>query len=267
MIRALIDATVAVLLAPDCAACREPLSRPTLSAVCEACWGAIRPLTPPLCGICGDPILSRAGPPRCARCERRPTAISCGRAVGDYAGVLRTLLHALKYDGRRSLAPRLSALMRIHGHVVLTGADLVIPVPLHWRRRWRRGFNQAAELAAGLGVPVVHALRRRRHTRTQTELPAVERQANVRDAFEVRQPRRIANACVVVVDDVTTTGATLEACASALVRAGVGEVRALTVARVATRLPDERRPAHRPSAGPQRRAASADRSPAPDNCP
>jgi ComF family protein len=245
MIRGLVDGLVAVVIAPTCAACGEPLDTPTQSPVCRRCWASIRLLTPPFCQVCGDPVLSRASPAsgaeRCARCRQRPTHIARGRAIGEYDGTLRAILHALKYDGRKSLARPLSALMRIHCNDVLGGADMVVPVPLHWRRQWRRGFNQAAELAAGLGLPMVRALRRRRHTRSQADLPAGERQANVRDAFKVARRRSLVGACVVVVDDVSTTGATLEACARALTEAGVREVRAVTAARVVTRFPDERR--------------------------
>jgi predicted amidophosphoribosyltransferase len=109
-------------------------------------------------------------------------------------------------------------------------------VPLHRARRRERGFNQAHDLACQLGLPVVHALRRVRPTAPQVSLAAARRHQNVRGAF---QPRRdvkgLAGLIVVLVDDVSTTGATLEACARALDEAGVGEVRALTAARVVTR--------------------------------
>ena len=262
----LVDAIISVVIAPVCAACQRPLERPTQSAVCAACWAAIRPLTPPFCRVCGDPVTT-TNMERCQRCCGRHSAITCGRAVGEYDGTLRSILHALKYDRRTSLAPALSALMRTHGQAALIGADLVVPVPLHWRRQWPRGFNQATELARGLGLPLVRALGRRTHTRSQTDLPADERHTNVRDVFVVRRPERLCGACVVVVDDVSTTGATLEACANALIRAGVREVRALTAARVVTRPPGERRPGHRLSDGQRQPAATSDRPPAPDNCP
>ena len=130
--------------------------------------------------------------------------------------------------------------MRLHGGEVLAGADCVVAVPLHWRRRWRRGFNQALELSVGLGLPVRHVLRRQRNTHTQTDLPAAERQKNVRDAFAVRRGARVGGLRIVLVDDVTTTGATLEACARVLIAAGAAEVRSLTAARVVTRPHPER---------------------------
>ena len=240
--RSFLDGMLSVLLAPACAACEEPLDNPAQTVICRVCWGSVRPLTPPFCAVCGDPLPSwrETSNERCARCRGMRTSIARGRAVGDYDGALRGILHALKYGGRRSIARDLSLLMRIHGQSVLAGADVVVPVPLHWRRRWTRGFNQAAELAAGLGLPVLHALRRGRSTPSQTDLPASQRHANVRRAFVIRRGVRLTGRSVVVVDDVSTTGATLEACAGVLLKGGAREVRALTAARVVTRPP----PAH-----------------------
>jgi ComF family protein len=208
--------------------------------VCDACWNRVLPLTPPLCDACGDPLPTwrtiSVPIARCARCRRAPRQVTCVRAVGAYEGALRGIVHALKYDGRRSIAPSLAALMRQRGRAVLAGADAVVPVPLHPSRRRERGFNQAADLAAHLGLPVSEALRRVRATTPQTELPASRRHRNVRGAFRPTAAVAALRACiVVVVDDVSTTGATLEACARALKEGGVGEVRALTAARVVSR--------------------------------
>ena len=113
-----------------------------------------------------------------------------------------------------------------------------MPVPLHFLRRYQRGFNQAEEIARHLPVPMLLALRRRRPTATQTDLPEAQRHRNVRDAFAVSWHRRraLTSAVVVLVDDVSTTGATLDACARVLIEAGAKEVRALTAARAASRV-------------------------------
>jgi len=145
-------------------------------------------------------------------------------------------VHALKYDGRRSLAGPLGDLMKVRGEEILTDADLAIPVPLHpWRRR-ERGFNQAEDLARHIGLPVQLALRRIRRTQTQADLPAGKRHGNVKGAFALAGTNAsLSGKIVVLIDDVSTTGATLDACALALKEAGVREVRALTAARVVTR--------------------------------
>ncbi|NOT27420.1 MAG: ComF family protein [Acidobacteria bacterium] len=160
------------------------------------------------------------------------------RSAGHYEGALRAILHAFKYEGRRQLAEPLSSMMRTAGQSLLADADCVIPVPLHPWRRARRGFNQSEDLARRLGVPMRRLLWRIRRTAPQTNLEALARRQNVRGAFVVaplvssRQRRRwLEGRQVVLVDDVRTTGATLEACALVLNAAGVKEVRALTVAR------------------------------------
>ena len=143
---------------------------------------------------------------------------------------MKEIVHALKYERRRSISPRLGGLMRECGRSMLHDADVVVPVPLHPRREYERGFNQAEDLAQHLGLPVARLLTRVRHTHSQIDLPKHQRQQNVRDAFACTaiDPQAI----VVLIDDVSTTGSTLEACAKVLRQAGVKEVRALTAARV-----------------------------------
>lgn len=163
------------------------------------------------------------------------------RAVGPYEGVLREIIHALKFDQRRSVAARLGTMIRESAEAILADADALIPVPLHPWRQWRRGFNQATLLASTLDLPVWHALWRRRATSPQAELDAAARRDNVAGAFALagltprsraRWRSRVDGKLVVLVDDVQTTGATLEACARVLVAARAREVRAVTAARV-----------------------------------
>ena len=245
--RAALDSLLAVLLAPACPLCLTLLDHPTRGLICPACWNNLPRLTPPLCDRCGDPlpswrVISQLCA-RCPRCRRTPSALDRGRAVGPYESTLRRLVHLFKYDRRHTLAAPLGILMRRHGADLLAHADCVVPVPLHGGRRRARGFNQAAELAVHLGPPVVHALRRTVATPPQTGLPAAQRHRNVRGVFAAVQAGRrwrtrgnaLQGACVVLVDDVATTGATLEACARVLRECGVGEVRALTLARVVRR--------------------------------
>src|SRR4029077_13874365 len=126
--RSLVDALLAVLLAPRCAACACVLDRPTSGPVCAACWTSILPLTAPLCDLCGDPLpswrLVSLPLALCARCRRLSRPVDRSRAIGAYDGALRSIVRALKYDGRRSLAKPLGALMRTRGVDVLDGADV-----------------------------------------------------------------------------------------------------------------------------------------------
>lgn len=125
--------------------------------------------------------------------------------------------------------------MRTRGAALLEGADVLVPVPLHYMRLLSRGFNQARDLARGVGLPVAPALRRIRQTSSQADLPAGRRQANVRGAFRLTRRASVNGQCVVLVDDVSTTGATLDACARVLLHGGAREVRALIAARAVTR--------------------------------
>ncbi|NUR54179.1 MAG: ComF family protein [Acidobacteria bacterium] len=171
----------------------------------------------------------------CARCRRRPPLVTVARAIGQYEGSLRAIVHAFKYGPRPTLARPLAARLRASGGDVLEGADIVVPVPLHASRQRQRGFNQAAELARHLRVPGLDALDRVRRTASQADLPAARRHANVRGAFAHVAGVDVTDRIVVLVDDVSTTGATLNACADALLTAGAREVRALTVARAVIR--------------------------------
>jgi ComF family protein len=240
-LRSLADGALAILLAPTCAACHEPLDEPSRGPVCGRCWNAIVPITPPCCRTCGDPLPSwriiSVAESTCARCRRKPPLVTLARAVGSYEGSLRAIVHALKYGARFTVARPLAARLRACGEEVLAGADLVVPVPLHPSRLRQRGFNQAAEIARHLGVPMQHALRRTRRTPSQADLPASRRHANVRGAFAPAGDALVTGLTVVLVDDVSTTGATLNACAAALLTAGARDVRALIVARAVTRTP------------------------------
>lgn len=235
--RLLLDAALALLLAPACAACGAPLDHPSRGPVCARCWAAVVPIEPPVCDGCGDPLAAWQcrEPPRCGRCQQGARAITRGRAIGAYEGALRAILHALKYDGRRSLAADLGARLTRSGAAVLAGAGAAVPIPLHRSKRRQRGFNQAEDIARALPLPMMRALVRRRATVSQTDLPAEARRANVRGAFALARGACVRGVVVVLVDDVSTTGATLEACARVLLDAGAREVRALTAARVVSR--------------------------------
>ena len=217
IVRTAVDGILSVVLAPNCASCRRPLDEPTRGAVCASCWSAIRPTTP-------------------LGCLSLPPLIPLATAIGPYDDTLKAIVHALKYDPRPTLARHLAREMRATGAAVLEGADAVVPVPLHRSRERGRGFNQARALALHLGLPTIDALVRTRRTAVQADLPAAKRHDNVGGAFTAAvTPAAVAGLVLVLVDDVSTTGATLNACAAVLLDAGVKEVRALTAARARLR--------------------------------
>ena len=231
------NGVVAALLAPACAVCDDLLDDPLSGCVCRNCWQELRAITPPICDRCGAPLPREEM--RCSNCSGQPSSVARARAIGEYEGILRGVIHALKYSGRLSLAKPLATQMRLRGGDVLEHVDCLVPVPLHWRREHQRGFNQAREIARHLGPPVVDALRRCRATRAQIELAADRRRENVAGAFRLRhgwfRDPAIRGKNVLLIDDVATTGATLEACAQVLSESGAAAVFAFTAARVVTR--------------------------------
>ena len=171
----------------------------------------------------------------CARCRTSPLQIERIRAVAYFEGTLREALHQLKYRGRTALAEPLGGLMVVYWAQHALPANVVVPVPLHAARLRERGYNQAALLArvmvhqVGLALDE-RTLVRQRATAPQVDLDARQRKENVHDAFHC-SARTLAGQQVLLVDDVCTTGATLEACAVALYEGGAHSVQALTLAR------------------------------------
>lgn len=235
--RALVDPVLAVVFPARCPACAETLAHPLAGPLCARCMESLPRHRGSLCR-CGLPLSPAAD--LCSRCRRGLTLYAAGASFGPYEGGLRTLVHELKYHGRRRVAGRLADALLSEDRVrrLLGPGVVLVPVPLHPRRRRERGFNQSELLAAALGrrtgLPsCAAALVRRTATPPQTGLSAAARRRNVVGAFAVRRRARVAGRVVVLVDDVLTTGATAEACARVLRAAGAAEVRVLTAARVA----------------------------------
>ncbi len=213
---------------PSCAACGAGGE-----LVCGACAGSLERALPPRCRRCWRPWRD-AGP--CVSCRIEPPPFDGLYAAFVYTGTARELVHALKYRGMTALAPPMAS--RLAGGVRDGGlaADMVVPVPLSGLRRRTRGYNQAEALARELGrelsLPVLaHGLARRRHSPPQARsADADERRRNVLGAF-VARARNVAGLRVLLVDDVTTTGATFAACAGALKEAGARSVWAVAFAR------------------------------------
>src|SRR6266581_5665379 len=220
-----------------CVACREPVDG---EGVCAECWSKLSFIEPPYCPRLGIPFVYDPGPELLSmEAIANPPAYQRARAAVRYDDVARTLVHALKYQDRTDLAPAMGRWMARAGRELLEKADALVPVPLHWRRGWSRRYNQSGALARAIerqsGVKVTsEALRRVRPTEQQIGLSRPQRASNVQGAFKVAADRSadIQGRRVVLVDDVLTSGATVDACARALLRAKAASVDVLVFARV-----------------------------------
>lgn len=228
---------------PRCAVCGAGMPLDTARRVCAPCLGALEPLAGMLCVVCGTPLGVGDEDERCRRCCLAPPAFDSARAITRYragaegSNTVGSLLRRHKYGLDQSLGRALAEYLDAAPALVAEGYDVVIPVPLHRARlRWR-GFNQAALLGAALarrlGCPLdVATLARVRPTPPQTARDHAGRARNVRRAFKVRRPARVAGRRVLLVDDVMTTGATANECARVLRAAGARRIDVLTLARV-----------------------------------
>jgi len=220
-----------------CVACREPVDG---DGVCATCWAKLSFIAPPFCPRLGIPFVYDPGPGMLSmEAIADPPAYTRARAAVRYDDVARTLVHALKYQDRTDLAPAMGRWMARAGRELLAEADVLVPVPLHWKRGWSRRYNQSGALARVIerqtGVKLSsEALRRVRPTQQQIGLSRKERASNVQGAFKVAADRQsqIHGRRVVLIDDVLTSGATVDACARALLRAKAASVDVLVFARV-----------------------------------
>jgi ComF family protein len=236
--RAALGHVLDVALPPLCPACKELLGDP--GGVCPNCWSKLSFIAPPYCERLGIPFVYDPGPGVLSmEAIADPPAYGRARAAVRFDDVARKLVHAFKYSDRLDLAPMIGGWMAQAGHQLLADANAIVPVPLHWRRLWTRRFNQAAVLAQVIsqasGVPVLHrALERSRATPQQVGLSKTERATNVQGAFGVSKDGRaeIFGKRLIIVDDVLTSGATVDHCARALLRAGATNVDVLVFARV-----------------------------------
>jgi ComF family protein len=227
------------VLPPVCLRCRALVSDP--QSLCATCWSDLKFLAEPLCACCGLPFPHALGEGvKCGACIARPPVFDRARAALAYDDISRDLILPLKHADRLEAADIFGRWMANAAAELIAGCDTLVPVPLHWRRLAKRRYNQAAVLA--------HAIARRHHLRVDTDLlqrpnasvsqgempSARARLKNVARAFTVSdaQKDRVAGRRILLVDDVLTTGATLNACAKALKRAGAASVSAVTLARV-----------------------------------
>lgn len=235
----IVNSLVDLLFPPRCANCRR-----TGAWLCSECRAEIVRLAPPWCAKCGQllepqvSIPSRfatgTGAATCADCRAQPLQIDGLRAAAHFQGPLREAIHRLKYNHCTALAPTLAGLLVDFLRAYPIPADVIVPVPLHPKRERSRGYNQAVLLAQELAVsqklPMwYNVVERVRATTPQVKLDAAARRQNMRDAFTATT--QVAGVRVLLIDDVCTTGATMEACSIALMRRGAKSVWGLALAR------------------------------------
>ena len=237
LIRDLVD----LIYPPVCAICASAMARSDRVNLCRECRDRIAYVRPPFCARCGRAFAHEpAFEHLCGDCSTREPYFRRARSVGRYRGVLRGALHSFKYRMQRRLAGTLGVIMaeRLPAMAGEWRYDLIVPVPLHPRRLRSRGFNQAlclaAVLARQLRAPLDRfTLRRVRWTASQVGLTGRERAANVRGAFAVARPEAVRDKCVLLIDDIYTSGSTVNECSRVILRAGAEAVDVLTLARVA----------------------------------
>lgn len=224
---------------PSCLLCRGSIDG--VGQLCPECWRDIYFLDGPACDRCGIPFeFETQADAVCAGCLAQPPVFHQARSVLIYNDVSKPLILSLKHADRTDLAPVLASWMMRAGRKMLANCDMIVPVPLHWRRRVSRRFNQSAELSRLLAKEsavdiCMMALERHKAGPSQGALSRKARHRNVAGVFRVREAQAslIADKHIVLIDDVLTTGATANACAQALLRGGAGQIDVLTLARVA----------------------------------
>jgi ComF family protein len=236
--RAILRAALDLALPPLCASCREPVEG---RGLCPSCWSKLSFITRPYCERLGIPFAYDPGPGILSmEAIADPPAYNRARATARFDEISRALVHSLKYGDRLDLAPMMGRWMGRAGREILAEADALVPVPLHWRRQWARRFNQSAMLATAVSaessVPIAgRLLTRIKAPVQQVGLTRSERASNVQGAFKVPEESKgaVVGRRLVLVDDVLTSGATVDGCAWALNRAGAANVDVLIFARVA----------------------------------
>ena len=229
-----------VVLPVDCSSCGVPLDEDPVPFFCRQCWGSIHPLRGPACPRCGAPFASATAltySPNhlCTACRLRPPSFTRAWSLYPYEGPLQDAIRLFKYHSKVALADSLGELMAAASRD-LPAVDAIAPVPLHASRLRAREFNQslllADRLSRRLGVPLSYGnLIRLRDTQPQTELTRSARLKNLRRAFSVRHPEEVDGKHLLLVDDVFTTGTTVNECAKALRKAGAADVFVCTLAR------------------------------------
>jgi ComF family protein len=238
--RRFLHALLDVILPPICHICHSYIPNAGTLHICPACRDLLPLVLSPLCPVCGIPFIGTGGDHRCGACLANPPHFDIARAPFLYEGAIRDLIHSYKYSQKTHLRNPL-ALLTLKGvgkFLAEQHLDLIVPVPLHRSRLRQRGFNQAVllgrTLSRHLSLPLgTDVLARTRPTAPQIDLSATERRMNVKGAFTVNRPGLVAGKRILLLDDVMTTGSTMDECAKELKKAGAAAVIAATIARTA----------------------------------
>jgi competence protein ComFC len=237
LFRRATDAALSLIYPPHCVACGVQTSSGII--LCGNCEDGIRPIEAPFCQRCSMPFQGEiTGEFTCSNCQDREFHFTASVSRYRARGVVRDLIHRFKYSSEYHLRHQLAewaAAGLSDERLQNPGFDALVPIPLHSARKREREFNQAEVIAELLSErckkPVLNVLQRIRYTESQTRHDRTERMENLRGAFRMRQPDAVLNRHLVLVDDVFTTGSTVEECARVLTKAGAASVRALVVAR------------------------------------
>lgn len=230
------------VLPTSCAYCNASVGESGIPYFCSSCWTDFSPIDGPVCPRCGKPFdspeaLAYSPHHECFACRQSPPAFDQALSIGYFEGPLREAVHQFKYRPCRSLGRPLGEWMVKKFHL-LADIDSIMPVPLHSKRLRQRGFNQALLLAHRISeahrIPLsCDNLIRNRATRPQVELTGAERIRNVAGAFSLKRRNEVKDKRIILVDDVFTTGSTLNECAAVLKDAGAAQVVACTLTRAA----------------------------------
>lgn len=224
-------------LPPQCHCCEKILEE-RQQGICLDCLSKIHWIEPPFCPVCGTPFASReAGNHLCGACMSKKKHFTMARALGSYEGTLQEVIHRWKYHGKTNLTPFFGEWMveGLYRYWNPNPFHLLIPVPLHKKRVRERGFNQALllvkELSRRTGIPYQkRVLQKKRPTTPQVSLSGVAREKGIRGSFQMIGGEELEGKCILLVDDVYTTGATVNECAKVMRASGAERVDVLTLA-------------------------------------
>lgn len=234
------EAFIDLIYPPICLDCRGTLENPANPFFCNLCWGKIQNIAGMVCPRCGKPLGAneRLIKERCNRCQKISVYYDSARSVALYQNSIRKAIHDLKFKYKTKMVPFLGQMLVEYfiQHFNSDNFDYILPIPLHWTRKWFREFNQSELLAnymsSQVGLEVnLSLLKRSKYTRKQSTLKGRQKYKNIFDAFAVPNPKEVAGLKILLIDDVFTSGVTINEASRSLKNAGAKEVHVLTLTR------------------------------------